>query len=415
MRRETATPPGDATDVLGVEDDDPYSVLASAVNHPDLLEPTQALFNHRILASLADAGVELDVMSPRPFAPPVGPYSAYSQLPETEPWGPYTVHHPRFLYALPKRLLYGLSGRSYAKRVPLYAERTFDVPDVVHAGHVYMDGYGMLPYCRAHDVPLFATVHGTVVNGYDSLPPGVRPQVREALEASTVCCVSEALTDRVRSIVDHDRVHTVPLGADPAAFPVERRDDLREELGVPTDATLVLFVGAFTEAKGVDDLLSVLEILDAPDAHFVFVGHAGDRREAIETTLRETGLAGRTLWKVPPEEVAEWFATADLLVLPSKSEGRPSVIYEAMASRTAVLATRVGGVPEQVVDGETGRLLPVGDTAALGESLAALLEDEVTLERMGEHGYERLLEEEWTWAGHAERLRRLHRAAIESE
>jgi glycosyltransferase involved in cell wall biosynthesis len=391
-----------------------YSVLAAATNHPNEVTPQRSLFNERICRSLAESGVPTEVVSPRPVAPPVGPFSEYADLPRVERWGPYTVHRPSFYYLLPKRLFYAASGDSYARRVPAYLDDHVEPPDVVHACHVYLDGYGMLPYVREHDVPLFSVVHGTVVNGYESLPPGVRPKVREALDASTVCCVSDALAERVRGIVDHDRVHTVALGADPDRFPVERREELRVRFGVPERAPLLLFVGAFTEAKGVDDLLTALDGLprDGPEPYLAFVGHGGDRRERIERWLAGSRFDGRVHWKLTPEAVGEWFAAADLLVLPSHGEGRPSVVYEAMASATAVLATTVGGIPEQVADDETGRLVPPERPAALRDALAELLSDPETLAELGRNGRERLEREGWTWAGHAARLRELHEAVL---
>jgi glycosyltransferase involved in cell wall biosynthesis len=83
-----------------------------------------------------------------------------------------------------------------------------------------------------------------------------------------------------------------------------------------------------------------------------------------------------------------------------------------MASETAVLATDVGGVPEQVVDGETGRLVPPGDVEALGDALAALTGDPDRLRAMGEAGRARLEARNWTWEGHARRVRELHREVI---
>lgn len=63
-----------------------YSLVASAINHPDAVTPYVGLFNHRIIRALSETSVDLEAVSPRPFAPPVGPYSAYASLPDTEKW-----------------------------------------------------------------------------------------------------------------------------------------------------------------------------------------------------------------------------------------------------------------------------------------------------------------------------------------
>jgi hypothetical protein len=392
-----------------------YAALVSAVNHPDSVHPYRALFNHRSLKSLSRTGVRLDVVSPRPFAPPVGPYSRYGSIPDIEEWETYTVHHPRFWYLLPKRLLYGLSGESFSKRVPRYVEQTFEVPDVVHACHIYLDGYGMLPYVRKHDLPLFVVAHGKLLNSLDDHPYGVREKVVETLdEATGVLCVSDALAAKAREVTAPEKVVTVPLGADPEQFPVAQRDQLRAEFGVPADATVVLFVGQFTSRKGISELVELLPNLDLPDTVFVFVGHGGDMRDDLERAVAESSYSSEFVYSnVTSERLQAWFAVADLLLLPSHAEGRPTVIYEAMASKTAILASAVGGIPEQVVDGETGRLVPPGDVPALRDALQSLTTDGSALAEMGSRGYQRLIDEEWTWAGHADRIRELHRAVIE--
>ena len=392
-----------------------YSALASAVNHPDSVERYYGLFNRRILRSLSESGVELDVVSPRPFAPPIGPYSTYASLPTVEEWGSYDVHHPRFWYLLPKRFFYGLAGDSFARRVPPYADRTFDVPDVVHACHIYLDGYGMLPYVREHDVPLFVVAHGTVLNSYDDLPRGVRSNVRETLETATgVLCVSDALAARARDLTDPSKVRTVPLGADPDRFPVERRAEIRREIGVSDDATVVLFVGQFVERKGVADIIDALPRIEDDETVFVFVGSGGELSDDLRAALTEADRPARLVFDgLPPVALRRWFAIADLLLLPSHTEGRPTVIYEAMASETAVLASSVGGIPEQVADADTGVLIEPGDVDALVAALRDLTADRARLREMGRQGRERLRQNGWTWGEHADRVRQIHREAIE--
>jgi glycosyltransferase involved in cell wall biosynthesis len=391
-----------------------YSIVASAVNHPDELNPYRGLFNHRILSSLADTDVSLDVVSPRPFAPPVGPHSEYGDLPEVEAWGAYETHHPRFWYLLPKRVFYGHAGRSFAKRVPQYVERTFDVPDVVHACHIYLDGYGMLPYCRDHDIPLFVVAHGALLNDFDEYPVDVRRQVQETLdEATGVLCVSDALAEKARKRTTVEKVSTVPIGADPANFPTENAVNIRHEFGIAPETTVVLFVGQFIQRKGIEELAAVLPELDVSETTFVFVGHGGDRESDLRQAVADSPYSEELVFTgVTTEELRRWYAVADLLLLPSHAEGRPTVVYEAMASETAVLASDVGGMSEQVVDGETGVLLPPGDVNALRGALSSLVNDRDRLREMGRRGCERLRQEGWTWTEHARQVRELHQAAI---
>lgn len=390
-----------------------YHVLASAVNHPDSAHPYRGLFNQRSLQAITGVA-NLEVVSPRPFAPPVGPHSAYASLPDIEPWGTYDVHRPKFLYMLPKRLFYGLSGHSFQSRIPTYVEDTFGVPDVVHACHIYIDGYGLLPYAQTHDVPLFVVAHGTIINTLDDQPTSVRSKVLETLNgADGVLAVSDALASKVKTLTDPEKVSTVPLGADPSNFPVERAGSIRGELSIDTDATVVLFVGRFSGVKGIPELLEAVPAIKDQNVEFLFVGHGGDLGDSIKKTLGRFGRSSRHVhWQLPPLAVRRLFAIADLLVLPSHREGRPTVIYEAMASQTAVLATNVGGIPEQVVDGETGFLVPPADVGALASALRELVEDPDRLDVMGDRGLERLLKKGWTWREHARRVRDHHKEVL---
>lgn len=388
-----------------------YRAVVSALNHPDSVNATWGLFNQRSLRALDGAGVDLDVVVPRPHAPPVGPFSEYSRIPAVDDSGPYTVHHPRFWYLLPKRLFYGLTGRSFSKEVNEYVESQFAVGDVAHGGHLYPDGYAMMRYAEAHDLPLTSMAHGTLLNEFESHLSSVRRAIREVLRRSDrVLCVSHALVERAREIEPAVSAEHLPLGATPSNFPTDRKVALRREFDVPEDATVVLFCGSFREAKGVDDLLEVLPTLTDDRLYFVFIGHAGDRREAIEETLRTSRTPGRVLWQVDPVVVRRWFALSDLFVLPSYSEGRPSVVYEAMASATPVFASNVGGIPEQVADGKTGVLFDPGDTATLRRLLDSAEPEE--LRTMGERGLERLRAEGWTWEAHGRRLADVHRELL---
>lgn len=385
-------------------------VLASAVNHPDSLNPYIGLFNHRIIRSLGDSGLSVDAVAPRPFAPPVGPKSEYNMLPSVEEWDGYEVHHPRFWYLLPKRLFYGLTGDSFAKRVSKYVAETFEVPDVVQACHIYLDGYGLLPYCRDHDVPLFVVSHGHFMNNYQDLPRGVRSRVDETLTGcSKVLCVSDALAETARSRVSAEKVETVPIGATPERYPTDQETRLRTELGIDADATVALFVGEFCERKGIPELATVLPELSLPDTEFVFIGHGGNQQAALRAALAKSDFSGRHVYTgITSMALRRWLTVADLLVLPSRAEGRPTVIYEAMAAETAVLGTDIGGVSEQVVDGETGVLIQPRDSAALGESLEKLTADTDRLAELGSNGHRRLIEQGWTWDAYAARVRELY-------
>ncbi|WP_336338318.1 glycosyltransferase family 4 protein [Haloarcula brevis] len=393
-----------------------YRVLGCATEHPSHVFPVRTPFNQRSFDALNRTGVDLDVVSPTPYAPPVGPFSEYRRVPKTERWGSYEVHYPRFLYALPKRYLYHYSGRSVRKRVARYVERTFETPhDVVHTCGFYLDGYGVLTYCRRHDIPLVALSHAGDLKNFDRFNDTVQSHIRETIDyASAVLTVSDELADLARTFTDASKVETLPIGEDPEKFPTDRRAAIRRELGIDPDTKLLLYVGRFEKEKGVRELAAALEGLDRTDVSVAAVGHGGALRWWFLDRLGELRHPAHAYWELDPVAVRRLQVAADLLVLPSYFEARPTVIYEAMAAETPVLASNVGGIPEMVVDGETGVLVPPADAAALTEALDHLLDDPDRLREMGAAGLQRLLDNEWTWTRHGERLAAVHRRVIDA-
>lgn len=392
-----------------------YTAAIAAINHPDPIHPYWGLYNARSIEALNRQGVSTNVVVPRPYAPPIGPFSEYSEIPEVSKINGYESHHPRFFYGLPKRLLYGLSGRSYANSVKKYAKNAFDDVDIVHAGHIYPDGYGTISYSNELGVPHVITAHNAGLNKYEAFPRNVRTKIEEALRhCDKLLCVSESLTEKATEIVPDINCEIVPIGADPDRFPTAAECQIRDRWGISTDTPVVFYCGQYLERKGVREITAVLpEVVDT-GVHVLFVGQDGPLREDLERTIQEENIADSTdVWyDVSSEVIEKCFAIADLLLLPSHREGRPTVIYEAMASETAVLASEVDGIPEQVADGETGKLIPPGDVNRLRQELIDLCEDRERLQQMGKSGLARLHNRGWTWSGHAESIQQIHEELI---
>ena len=117
----------------------------------------------------------------------------------------------------------------------------------------------------------------------------------------------------------------------------------------------------------------------------------GPDRTRLEERAHELGIMRDTLFLGYQQEVGPLYAAFDALVLPSSNEGTPVSVIEALAARTPVVATRVGGVPDVVREGEDGFLVEKGDTDALAERLARLASDPQLRNRMGETARDRVL------------------------
>jgi glycogen synthase len=137
----------------------------------------------------------------------------------------------------------------------------------------------------------------------------------------------------------------------------------------------VLFVGRLAEQKGVRTLLAAARLVDA---HVVLVGDGPERKRLEQRAPERVHFVGF----VPHEQIPAILANGDVLVLPSRYEELGAVLVEALWAGLPVVASRVGGVPEIVRDGETGILVPPGDPRALAAALNRVLGDEALAQRL---------------------------------
>ncbi|MCU4727198.1 glycosyltransferase family 4 protein [Halapricum hydrolyticum] len=153
---------------------------------------------------------------------------------------------------------------------------------------------------------------------------------------------------------------------------------------LPDDDDLRLgYVGGLHEYKGLDDLADALDRVHS-DSHLIVAGDGPDR-ERLE---RKFGSTATFLGAIPYEQIPAFYHEIDVLVLPSHTEGLPRVVLEAQATGTPVVATRVGGVPEVVEDGQTGLLCDAHDPDCLAAAIDRLATDGAERSRLAEVGRE---------------------------
>jgi glycosyltransferase involved in cell wall biosynthesis len=173
----------------------------------------------------------------------------------------------------------------------------------------------------------------------------------------------------------------------------EDRNAIRASVGLPREAVIVVFVGNLLRHKGLHRVIGALSRLVEFPWHLLVVGE-GPERKPCEQLLATSGLSSRATFvgRLPEKYVERLLGSSDLLVLPSDVEGMPLVIIEAMACGLPVVATAVYGIPEAVVDGETGRLTKPGDGEGLRDALADLIADAEEREWLGRNGRKRFEE-----------------------
>ncbi len=159
-----------------------------------------------------------------------------------------------------------------------------------------------------------------------------------------------------------------------------------------------LFVGNIVSAKGVDVLLTALASCRGLWRRFVFVGDGPDltRMQALGERLA-LGEAVQWRGRLPPAEVPAAMQSADFLVLPSLTEGRPNIVLEAMSSGLAVVATGVGGTPELIRDGQTGLLVRPGEPETLSDAIERVCRQGDLRAELGRQARRHVVESDLTW------------------
>ena len=255
-----------------------------------------------------------------------------------------------------------------------------DRPHLVHTHMAKAGTIGRLAVRSVRDRPKTVhTFHGHVLDGY------FRPAVQSAFiraeralarRTDLLVAVSEETRDSLLDlgIGRPDQYRVIGLG-----LPLERHlavtgpsGVLRDRLGLGPDVPLVGMVGRLVPIK--DPETAIAAIAAVPDAHLVLLGD-GERRAAVEASVRAAGLGDRVhllgWWADVPAAMAD----LDVVLLTSRNEGTPVSLIEAGACARPVVATDVGGVRRVVDDGVTGHLLPAGDVAGLAAALRGVLAD----------------------------------------
>jgi glycosyltransferase involved in cell wall biosynthesis len=244
------------------------------------------------------------------------------------------------------------------------------------------------------------TFHGHVLRGYfGPLRSSFFRLLERWLAARTTALI--AVSPQVRDdlvalgIAPRERFAVIRLGielGERVAAEQNGRDESRRYLGIGPDRFAVGWIGRMTAVKRTDDVLVAFKRLrdEGVDAVLCMVGDGPDRPQ-LERRAHELGVVRDTLFLGYQEEVAPFYAAFDALVLPSSNEGTPVSAIEALAAGRPVVATRVGGVPDVVAEGEDGFLVEPGATDDLADRLAELARDPELRERMGEAGRQRVL------------------------
>ncbi len=309
----------------------------------------------------------------------------------------------------------------YRDKFPFYDRGAADIIRQVKPALIHVHNRPLLArYLKKHlpGIPLILHMHNlyTILGKREKPAPGTRIPV----EAFVGCSRFVAETEQNRLGAGAAAHLVVYNGVDPEVFrpwweQAAAAQAARRRYGVP-EGPAVLFVGKIRESKGVGLLLTAMEQVwqTSPQTPLVLVGGAefGQGRIERQTPFlkhlqeRLEKAAGPVILTgfIPPSQVAQAYLLGDILAAPSQiPEGLPLVVLEASASGLPIITTRMGGIPEFVLDGVNGLLMAnPEDTAELADKIGALLADAAQRRRLGEGGRSRVLEQ-FSWEKIAQR------------
>ena len=346
-------------------------VLTLATLFPNGLRPTLGVFVERQTQALA-ARADVEVRVVAPVGLPAWPlslhphYAPLRRLPREEVWNGLTVYRPRYR-VWPKFGTAGTARRMAGALLPLLREIRADFPfDVIDAEFFWPDGPAAMQLSRALGVPFSVKARGSDIHVW-GVRPDTGPRIVAAGQAADgMLAVSGAIREDMAALgmpAEKIRVHHTGLDLD-AFRPVDRAA-AKAALGI--SGPLLVTAGGLLARKGQDLAIAALRAI--PGATLTLVGDGPDRAR-LEALAKD--LPVRFLGVRPHAELPGLLAAADVMVLPTVSEGLANVWVEALACGTPVVTTDVGGAPEVIDRPDYGRLVP-RDPAAIAAAVNELL------------------------------------------
>ena len=300
--------------------------------------------------------------------------------------------------------------------------------DIVHAHFSTPPGeLAGLRYAKKKKIPFVLTYHGDAQKDFGTFirQMGVSLYNKHFLDnvlsyADVIISPSEYYISESRFLGKYrDKIVVIPNGINLEEFMISySKGECREKLNLPAQDRMILFLGGLTPYKGPDVLVRAMAkiIKYIPDARLVLVG-SGKMKNVLEELARKIGVNDHMEFAGFVTENAKplYYRAADVFVLPStmNKEIFGIVNLEAMACGVPIVASKIGGVPDVVKDGENGLLAPPRDSEALADAIIYLLENEEVRSKMGKNGRKKV--EDYSWDKIADMTERLYELVLSGE
>jgi len=290
--------------------------------------------------------------------------------------------------------------------------------DLIHAHWSLPQGLTGIICKKVFRVPCITTIHGSDVHGLQY--PLLKALNKVVIKNSNICTAnSRASAKKVYTITGREDTPVIPMGVDTNLF------SRSEKVGIikkkyEIDGNVLLFVGRLIRVKGVYYLIKALpEVLKQyPKTKLLIVGSGPEKKRLMQLST-ELEIKNRIVFidEVLQEDLIPLYSMADILILPSiidvtgETEGLGVVLLEAMACRTPVIGSNVGGIKDIIIDGETGLISEQKNSDSLAEKILQLLSNEQLRKKVIENGFE-LVKKKFTWEAISDRFMNIYMEVI---
>ena len=360
---------------------------------PAAAQPTKGIFirlQAESLSKAAECRVVSGTYDPAGAKPPAD-LSLSVEYPIL-PWGPLGV---------PSSMKLLRAAREYRKALEVFLDATRWKPDIIHGHYGFPDAVIAVGCGEKLGIPVVATLHGSDVNVQLHRPVFGGWMASKLRGAKRLIVVSDHMLESLKTTQSEllDRTEVVPNGYDPDLCPPEDTGTRRD----------FLFVGNLIPVKNVDILIQAYaKVAEKTTSNLVIVG-GGEQEAALKGLAEGMGLSDRIVFRgtLPHHQAVDAIGQARTLILPSVREGLPTVVVEALACGTPVIASSVGGIPGLLSSESRGIMVSPGDVQALTD---ALLEADV---REWDHATIMASPDILTWDEVADRLLAIYADVLE--
>ena len=279
--------------------------------------------------------------------------------------------------------------------------------DLIHAHFTYPYGYAAVKLGQKYNVPVVITIHENRDWFLEEYNSGNERIYWTWKNADALIRVNQKDVPLLKEF--NENVFYVPNGFNPRKFFTMERSKAREILKLPKDRKIIFTFSALSERKGFQYLIeSMNEIVKVRKDVLCFIGGSGPMRRQLEAQIQNLGFQNymKLIGYVPDDRIAYWLNAADLFVLPSLSEGNPTVMFEALGVGLPFIGTRVGGVPEIITSEDYGLLCESANPKDLAEKILIGLDKEGDREKILKYA------NQFTWENIAKEIMVIYKSII---